>query len=701
MKKYILFLILVFSAWWVLGSVTAQAATINAASCSQADVQAAINSANTGDTIFVPSGTCTWSSALTINKGITLKGAGIGSTVITAGTDGAYLFYYIAPGVTTFRITGFTADLNSLGRIFYMGYSGTAPTNIRVDHNSFLNCRAYTSVINGTFQGVIDNNTFTGYPHFDNYGIGGGGQASWNGTTFTPGLAHNVYYEDNTFTHSSVTGVHAFVTGGHGGRYAYRYNDFVVSTSQNMSPNWDAHGNQTGGVYGTMGMEVYGNRTTCTQNINVKWFDQRGGKGMYFYNDVVTTGNVYSEVRDDYADTTSLTAHTCPSTAEYMYPGTSTCASNGEPQHPSKTYYWNNLKNNTTLINPYGSNGLTQNVHFWVQEAGSIECGTLAARPATCVTGEAYWATNQSCSSITGMVGKNPANPISGTLYRCASTNTWESCYTPYTYPHPLRNDIADTQAPTVPLNLSATAVSSSQINLSWTASTDNVGVTGYRIYRGGTQIGTSASNSYSDTGLSANTTYSYTVSAYDAAGNNSAQTSAVLATTLPEGTLGNLLANAYFESGFTNGLANGWQIATDGSIGYSLTQDTGYQGSAQKITVSNPGSWGLFFYQEPSFQLNQFYNLSFWYKTEITGRFTIQITNATLTQVVYSELLPQTNGQWTYKTITFQYTNSLADELRFVSNTSGFYWVDNVQLAVASSIDTTPPAAPTNVRVS
>jgi chitodextrinase len=93
-------------------------------------------------------------------------------------------------------------------------------------------------------------------------------------------------------------------------------------------------------------------------------------------------------------------------------------------------------------------------------------------------------------------------------------------------------NNASDTQAPTIPANLSATAVSSSQINLTWTASTDNVGVTGYRIYRGGTQINTSATNSYSDTGLSPSTNYSYTVAAYDAAGNVSAQSTSASATT-------------------------------------------------------------------------------------------------------------------------------------------------------------------------
>ena len=89
-----------------------------------------------------------------------------------------------------------------------------------------------------------------------------------------------------------------------------------------------------------------------------------------------------------------------------------------------------------------------------------------------------------------------------------------------------------DTTAPTTPTNLSATAISSSQINLSWTASTDNVGVMGYRVYRGGTQIATPTTNSYSDTSLSPSTSYSYTVAAYDAAGNTSAQSASMSATT-------------------------------------------------------------------------------------------------------------------------------------------------------------------------
>jgi chitodextrinase len=89
-----------------------------------------------------------------------------------------------------------------------------------------------------------------------------------------------------------------------------------------------------------------------------------------------------------------------------------------------------------------------------------------------------------------------------------------------------------DAQAPTVPGGLTATAVSSTQINLSWTASADNVGVTGYRIYRDGNQITTTPATSYQDTGRLPSTMYTYGVAAYDAAGNVSAQSGQVSITT-------------------------------------------------------------------------------------------------------------------------------------------------------------------------
>lgn len=89
-----------------------------------------------------------------------------------------------------------------------------------------------------------------------------------------------------------------------------------------------------------------------------------------------------------------------------------------------------------------------------------------------------------------------------------------------------------DATAPTAPTNLVASGTTSSSTNLSWTAATDNVGVSGYDIYSGSTLLGSTATTSYTVSGLSASTTYSFTVKAKDAAGNVSAASNTVSVTT-------------------------------------------------------------------------------------------------------------------------------------------------------------------------
>lgn len=89
-----------------------------------------------------------------------------------------------------------------------------------------------------------------------------------------------------------------------------------------------------------------------------------------------------------------------------------------------------------------------------------------------------------------------------------------------------------DAVPPSVPTELTAKAASFNQVELTWTPSTDNRGVTGYRIYRNGTQVGTTAALRYIDAGLTGSTTYTYTVSAYDAAGNASEPSAPTAATT-------------------------------------------------------------------------------------------------------------------------------------------------------------------------
>jgi len=89
-----------------------------------------------------------------------------------------------------------------------------------------------------------------------------------------------------------------------------------------------------------------------------------------------------------------------------------------------------------------------------------------------------------------------------------------------------------DTTPPTVPANLTVTGVTSNSVSLSWSPSTDNVLVSGYNLYRNGTKVRTLTSTSVTDTNLNSATTYSYTVTAFDKAGNESAQSSAISATT-------------------------------------------------------------------------------------------------------------------------------------------------------------------------
>ena len=89
-----------------------------------------------------------------------------------------------------------------------------------------------------------------------------------------------------------------------------------------------------------------------------------------------------------------------------------------------------------------------------------------------------------------------------------------------------------DTGAPTIPVNVVATVVSSDQIDVSWNPSTDDVGVAGYQLFRDGAQIATTTSTTYIDTGLLPATTYAYTVKAFDAIPNVSTSSATTTATT-------------------------------------------------------------------------------------------------------------------------------------------------------------------------
>lgn len=148
-----------------------------------------------------------------------------------------------------------------------------------------------------------------------------------------------------------------------------------------------------------------------------------------------------------------------------------------------------------------------------------------------------------------------------------------------------------DLTPPSVPTNVSAVGVSASQINVSWTASTDNVGVSGYKVYRNGVQVATTASTSYSDAGLSELTTYTYEISAYDAMGNESAKSTQATGTTL-DGTPPSVPSGVTATAVGPQRINISWTASTDnlGVTGYKVYRNGSYVGSTASTSYSDGG---------------------------------------------------------------------------------------------------------------
>ena len=153
--------------------------------------------------------------------------------------------------------------------------------------------------------------------------------------------------------------------------------------------------------------------------------------------------------------------------------------------------------------------------------------------------------------------------------------------------------DPGDTTPPSTPTGLTATPTSTSQINLTWNASSDDVGVTGYKVFRDGNQIATPTTTSYNDTGLAANTTYDYTVSAKDAAGNESPKTDVVSAKTLADTTPPTVSLTAPADGATVSGTINVTANASDnvGVVGVQFLLDGNNLG-AEDTTAPYSVSW-------------------------------------------------------------------------------------------------------------
>lgn len=151
-----------------------------------------------------------------------------------------------------------------------------------------------------------------------------------------------------------------------------------------------------------------------------------------------------------------------------------------------------------------------------------------------------------------------------------------------------------DVEPPTAPTNLTASNTTTTTTDLSWTASTDNIGVTGYDVYEGVAVIGSTAGTSFNVTGLSPSTNYSFTVVAKDAAGNESPPSNAVAVTTdaPPDTEAPTIPTNLTANNTTTTSTDLSWTASTDnvGVIGYDVYEGVVVIGSTPTTSFNVTG---------------------------------------------------------------------------------------------------------------
>ena len=129
---------------------------------------------------------------------------------------------------------------------------------------------------------------------------------------------------------------------------------------------------------------------------------------------------------------------------------------------------------------------------------------------------------------------------------------------------------LPDAEPPTVPQNLRTTAVTYKNVAIAWDASTDNIALTGYTVYRNGTSIATTTATTYNDTTVAQSTTYTYEVDAYDEANNHSAKSVPVTVSTPIQATWGPYTLSQYrtiYSTAYQNAsLTIGWYTTTAGT---------------------------------------------------------------------------------------------------------------------------------------
>jgi len=399
-------------------AVSLDAATIVAASCSSANVQTAIDSAVSGDTVELPA-PCTagsYSISIPSTKGITLDGKGAS----VSGTISLTPHATVSSRITGFTFTSGTNTLNING-------SSLTAARWRVDHCTFTG-NGHQIVDFGISPGLFDHNEFTALNGADefihNEAWGPGDTTGWT-NAHTPGSDEAVYVEDNIFTTPTSEANNAWIQTYYGARMVYRFNTFNYVRI-------DAHG--TAGNVGARWWEVYHNAFVQSGgNAGGSVVNLRAGSGLVFSNTksgAQLTGNI------------GLCEEDSGYPANYQI-------GRGQSQALYPAYGWSNqitvAVDSCEAPEVAGMVQFNRDVYTAENSASCTAGGSCTAGvgigttlPTTCTTNTGFWKTNEG-----EWWAANSGSD--GLLYKCTSTDVWTLNYTPYTYPHPLQGGIGAT----------------------------------------------------------------------------------------------------------------------------------------------------------------------------------------------------------------------------------------------------------------
>jgi len=253
-----------------------------------------------------------------------------------------------------------------------------------------------------------------------------------------------------------------------------------------------------------------------------------------------------------------------------------------------------------------------------------------------------------------------------------------------------------DTQAPTAPSNVVASNVGPSGLTLTWTASTDNVGVTGYQVFQGTTMIANNlTATTYSVSGLSCATAYNFTVKALDAAGNTSAVSNTASATTSACST-GEIV---YDDALNANWADWSWSTTTN------LNTTSPVQQGTKSIRADYSGNSG--FSLRRTAVLNPAANLAirFWVYSTGANAFTVQTQTDDSGAFSNSYNFTTTANQWQQVTVTMAALGNPTAIRRINiqnnSSTGVTAYFDNIQISTPPAADTQAPTSPSNLTAS